>query len=766
MRWLTRLRGDVHLRSPWARYAFAVGAIGTAVVLRMALVPLTGRGAPYILIFAAMLAISLYAGVGPALLGLALSLPFARATFLMPGGHPPMHVATRSLLYIGNGLLIVYMAVVADKRRRRMQETIDLSPDGYLEADARGRLTEANEAASHLLGYGRHELLGKRGFDLISPEDHQRLRALTPELRHTGKIHIAEWIIRRKDGSMVPVEVSSNILPDGRWQAFVRDISDRRRIAREREQLLAHEQTARHAAEAANARLRESEDRFRLTIDEAPIGMALVALGGRYVRVNQALCQITGFSDDELLSLTVQAVTHPNDRDEDAVLDQQLIDGAIPSYQREKRYIRKDRSVIDVLVNRAALRAPDGSIRYFISQVQDITQRKRAAEELRLSEAKFSGIVSIAADAIISVDAEQRITLFNDGAQTIFRYTEEEALDMTLEQLIPERFRAVHREHFAGFVAGAEAARPMAARQEIFGLRKDGEEFPAEASISKVTVGTATFFSVVLHDITYRKNAEAALKQAIAARDDVLGIVAHDLRNPLSTIIAAASMLERPEPEPERRDDTARQVIAKSAMRMNALIQDLLDVAVLEAGQLKVEQIRLSAVDLVKEVVEAEAPLATSSKLELRLELAREVRDCLGDRNRLQRVLENLIGNALKFTKEGGRITVSVTSKDRDVVFSVADTGPGMDPEMTAHVFDRFWQATARASRLGAGLGLPIARGIVEAHKGRMWVDSTLGHGTTFYFTIPAAPTELSLPPRPSRQRTDRPASASRAARD
>jgi PAS domain S-box-containing protein len=234
-------------------------------------------------------------------------------------------------------------------------------------------------------------------------------------------------------------------------------------------------------------------------------------------------------------------------------------------------------------------------------QVEDITARKRAVEALRLSEAKFSGILSIAADAIISTDKDQRITFFNGGAQRIFGYTKGEAIGTALERLIPERFRAAHREHFAGFAAGHESARTMGERREIFGLRKSGEEFPAEGSISKVSVDGVTFFSVVLRDVTYRKSVEEALRRAVTARDDVLGIVAHDLRNPLSAIMMQASLLERPRPEPERRDQTPRLVIARSAARMQHLIQDLLDVAVVEAGQLlKVECERLSAADLVR----------------------------------------------------------------------------------------------------------------------------------------------------------------------
>jgi PAS domain S-box-containing protein len=752
----------VPIRGTLARYAFAAGMVAAAFLLRAALMPLTGHAAPFVLLYSAMLATSLYAGVGPAMFSVAISLPVVAAMVAARHHYAPWQIAFQALLFVGNGALIVYLAVLAERRRRRTREMIELSPDAYLLADADARLIDVNEAACRLLGYTRAELLGTSGFDLISPRERARLMERHTRRLALGEVHVVEWIIRRKDGSMLPVEVSSNMLPDGRWQGFMHDISERRRAADERERLLAHEQIARQAAEAANTQLRESEERFRLTIDDAPIGMALIALGGRYVRVNQALCEITGFSNDELLTLNAAVLTHPNDRDEDLALGHLLINGEIPRYQREMRYIRKDRTVIDVMVNSSMLRGPDGAPRYFIAQVDDITGRKRAAEALSLSEARFSGIVSIAADAIISVDAEQRIILFNNGAQQSFGYTQDEAMGMTLDQLIPERFREIHGKHFARFVAGEESARTMAARQEIFGLRTNGEEFPAEASISKVAVGSVMFFSVVLHDITYRKSVEAALKVAITARDDVLGIVAHDLRNPLSTIIMQAEMMQRPEPAPERRDEAPRLVITRSAMRMNTLIQDLLDVALVEAGQLKVERIRVSAPDLVREVVEAQAPLAASSRLELQAEVGRDVREVLGDRNRLQRVLENLIGNALKFTKEGGRITVAVALEGGNAVFSVADNGPGMLPEVADHVFERFWQATARTSRLGAGLGLAIARGIVEAHEGRIWVESTLGRGTTFFFAIPVAPPGLARQPRPSRQRADRPSTAGR----
>jgi PAS domain S-box-containing protein len=508
----------------------------------------------------------------------------------------------------------------------------------------------------------------------------------------------------------------------------------------ERGRLLAHERLVREQVEFANAQLRESEERFRLTVDNAPIGMALVTLDGRFVRVNQVFCEITGYSAEELMTLTYQDITHPDDLETDAGVVGQLARGEIPRYQREKRYIRKDGAVVVVMLSASVLRGADGVPRYYVSQMEDVTKRKQAEDSLRLSEAKFSGIVSIASDAIITVDDQQRITIFNDGAEQIFGYTKQEMLGAPLDPLIPERFRAGHRAHIEGFARGAVSARPMGARREIYGLRKNGKEFPAEASISKVVVGGATFFSVVLRDVTDRKEAEAALLRAVVARDQVLGIVAHDLRNPLHTIIMQAGLLERPEPEPERRDQTPRLVIARSASRMNRLIQDLLDVALVEAGELKVERAPLSATDLARDAVESEKPLAAESGLELDLEGTGDAPKVLGDRNRLLQVFDNLIGNAIKFTPKGGRITVGVRPGENEVVFSVADTGRGISPDHTPHVFDRFWQAATRAKRLGAGLGLPITRGLVEAHGGRIWVESTVGRGSTFFFTIPTVP--------------------------
>ncbi len=550
---------------------------------------------------------------------------------------------------------------------------------------------------------------------------------------------------------------------------------------------------------------------------------------------------------------------------------------------------------------------PDGRWQAF---VRDIAERKEMLRALRLSEEKFSGIVSISADAIISIDEHQRITVFNDGAEKIFGFSKEEAVGAPLDILIPERFRGIHRQHVERFAAGREVARRMGERgADIVGLRKSGEEFPADAAISKLEVGGKRVLTVALRDITQQRRTEneqrflaeigavlastldyeetpknlatlltremadfcivetaeerervhrlivahrdsgkamvahrlqmmeldrrrphlgssvfetnqplllrevtpeylesiaqneehrqalrelsptsvlalplmthrrlvgamilvsttaarryseqdlplaekvavrAALavenarlyriaQRAIQARDEVLGVVAHDLRNPLGTILMQAALFRRGG-EPGRRARNPAEVIERAATRMNRLIQDLLDVTLIEAGSLSVERGRVSAGLLVSDSIEAQMTTASQSSLELLVEVPPDLPEVWADRDQLLRVFENLIGNAVKFSQPGGRITVGAAPRDSEVLFWVADTGAGIAAEDLPHLFERFWQAR-KGDRRGAGLGLTIVKGIVEAHGGRIWVESTPGRGSTFYFTIPA----------------------------
>ncbi len=232
-------------------------------------------------------------------------------------------------------------------------------------------------------------------------------------------------------------------------------------------------------------------------------------------------------------------------------------------------------------------------------------------------------------------------------------------------------------------------------------------------------------------------------RRAIQSREDLLAVVSHDLRNPLSVILVSATLALRAWP-PGDANRRAIEAVRRSALRMDRLIGDLLDASTIEAGRLSLETAAQSVDQIVRDAIEAlEAPAAQK-----RLKLEAVGGGDLGvfcDRGRMLQVFSNLIGNATKFTPEGGSITVRVEPRDQEVWFFVTDTGPGIPEDQLPRLFDRYWQAK-RTARLGTGLGLTIAKGIIEAQDGRIGVESQLGVGSTFFFTLPRANPPVAVP--------------------
>ncbi|WNG40698.1 hypothetical protein F0U61_48675 [Archangium violaceum] len=240
------------------------------------------------------------------------------------------------------------------------------------------------------------------------------------------------------------------------------------------------------------------------------------------------------------------------------------------------------------------------------------------------------------------------------------------------------------------------------------------------------------------HLLTERARSD----EALAARDDFLAMVSHDLRTLLGGIAMRAAMLVRNAPEDEAGQRTRRDAgsIQHFTARMNRLIGDLLDVASIEAGKLTVEPRPEDAIRLVRETMEVFQPTASAKGISLDSDVARDSLLARFDHERILQVLANLLSNAIKFTPEGGRISIRVEPVEDEVRFSVMNTGPGIAEENLGRIFERFWQVRP-SDRRGMGLGLYISKCIVEAHGGRIWAESKMDVGSTFFFTLPGART-------------------------
>ncbi|MBI2795376.1 MAG: PAS domain S-box protein [Gemmatimonadetes bacterium] len=369
----------------------------------------------------------------------------------------------------------------------------------------------------------------------------------------------------------------------------------------------------------------------------------------------------------------------------------------------------------------------------------------------KIPDSVLASVVDLATDAIICADQQYLVTVFNEGAVRIFGYQASEMLGQPLSKLLPQRFRARHDHHLRDFASGRVASRRMGDRAEVFGVRKNGEEFPADASISRVESPVGIVFSVVLRDVSEQRRAEgmvrtllAEAEAAIRARDDMLGLVSHDLRNPVNAVKMLAGAIIRMqragEPVPHAVAEHAG-VMLQASTQMDALIQDLLDVTLLESGKMRLVAQATNAERAIRTAVGTLAPLAAGSAVKLTVSVDAGVPEFEADPDRLVQLLSNLVGNAVKFSPPGSEVRIEAARVDDEVHFAVKDKGIGISAEELPRAFDRYWQSK-RTNRSGAGLGLAIARGIVQAHGGKIRIESTSGRGTTVFFTLPLAASE------------------------
>ncbi|MDC0742524.1 PAS domain S-box protein [Polyangium mundeleinium] len=489
--------------------------------------------------------------------------------------------------------------------------------------------------------------------------------------------------------------------------------------------------TAKRTSEEA---LRRSEQRYRDLVELAADGIFVVDAAGRCIDVNGAGCGMLGLSRDELVGTALLDRIAPDAASRFQAAMRRLAEpGTVDVAEWDLQ--KKDGTYLPVEIS--AKSSPDGRL---LSFVRDISERKRAERAREVAERRYRSLVESAHDAIVVVDARGRIKLVNKQIECLFGYEPEEVIDQPVEMLIPERYREQHIGYRTEYVANPHA-RQMGAGLDLYAARRDGSEFPIDVSLSPGVVDGELQVTAIIRDVTARKNIETQLREAIRTREDVVAIVSHDLKNPLSAILMNARLLNRlrpTDPDVRARLSKIADSVDRSATVMQRLIMSILDFAKIQSGTFVVEpevhDIR-AIVDICCESIEA---LAAARSIHVTHEFDPELPRIFADHDRILQVFSNLLGNAIKFTPEGGVVTVHAHRSDRYIEICVSDTGPGIPDAQLPHLFERYWQAKETA-RLGSGLGLAIAKGIVEAHGGRIWAESTLGHGSTFHFTVPTA---------------------------
>ncbi len=406
---------------------------------------------------------------------------------------------------------------------------------------------------------------------------------------------------------------------------------------------------------------------------------------------------------------------------------------------REWSFVRKDGGRLPVVVTVTAMRADSGALIGFVAIARDVSgQRLVETEQARLlhqaeeAERRFRSLVESAPDAIVIVDSAGCLTLVNRRVEELFGFQREELIGQPVEVLIPERLRETHVVHRAGYLRNPRT-RPMGEGLLLAARRRDGTEFPVEISLSPTTFNGDLQVTAILRDVTSRRELERQ-------KDEFLANVSHDLRTPLAGIKASIGVVLANEP-PGTPEPLHRLLvnIDSASDRMAKLIGDLLELARLQAGRIQLRPDRCDLRALALRVVAAIEPLARERGQRVTVDVPAQPVPIVADAERLERALLNLLGNAYTYGRSGGTVCLTLARREGEALFAVQDDGPGIPRADQRHIFERFYRGESDATRpgQGSGLGLTIARAMVELHGGRIWVESVPGSGATFWISLP-----------------------------
>jgi PAS domain S-box-containing protein len=509
-------------------------------------------------------------------------------------------------------------------------------------------------------------------------------------------------------------------------------------------------------------------------LEASPVAIIGLSAAGNVLLWNVAAERIFGWAAEQVIGKPLPTIPAGSEPEFSHILDSQM--QGIPQRSRDVVRRRKDGSLIYLKLWTAPLCDTDGRIQGKLSILADASETHRAEQErLQLvtseqdareharSMERFQELLEAAPDGIIEVNADGQIVLMNAATEQMFGYSRDELLGQAVDQLIPLELRDRHRHHRSAY-HHAPVRRPMGTGMRLQAQRKDGSRFPVEISLSPVRSAEGFRVSAIIRDVTDRQKADDHFREmqtrltteltsanqelevrsreaeeANRMKSEFLASISHELRTPLHTIIGFSELLgeeiEGPLNEKQRR---FVDHVHRDSLHLLELINDILDLSKIEAGKLDLHLDVFNAMDIVQEAANSVASVARTKGIALKIE-SRPLLTVNADRVRLKQILLNLLSNAVKFTPEHGAISVECSADDRCAYFCVIDTGLGIPGHEQEAIFDKFHQvgSTTKGVREGTGLGLAITRHLVEQHGGRIEVQSELGRGSRFSFTLP-----------------------------